>query len=71
MTFRKLENSDERNAGFGAPLRVVDHKPGFEVAQPEQHVDDGKDHRRRPKDAKEIPQTPLAKRIRRATRGGK
>ena len=54
---------DEQNAGFGAPEHLVDHKPGFDH-QPAKHgVEDGKDHRRRPRDAKDIPQETLAKRL--------
>jgi hypothetical protein len=67
MTSSNTPNGDERNAGFGAPERVVDHKPGFEVAAVEHHAEDGKDHRRRAVDPKEVPQTPLARRLNRPT----
>lgn len=69
MTPKKPESGDERNASFGAPERVVDHKPGFDLAPTRQEVEDGKDHRRRPKDAKDIPQIPLAKRLRHVPKG--
>jgi len=64
-------SGDEQNAGFGAPEHLVDHKPGFDLPPAKQGVEDGKDHRRRPKDAKDIPQEPLAKRLRQAPQGGK
>jgi len=69
MTPKKPESGDERNAGFGAPERVVDHKPGFDLAPAKQEVEDGKDHRRRPKGANDIPQIPLAKRLRHVPKG--
>jgi hypothetical protein len=69
MTPIKQESGDDRNASFGAPERVVDHKPGFDFSPATQGVEDGKDHRRRPKDAKDIPQTPLAKRLRHVPKG--
>jgi hypothetical protein len=71
MTSKKFESGDERNAGFGAPEHVVQHKPGFDFAPAKHEVEHGKNHRRQPKDAKDIPQTPLAKRLRRAPKGEK
>ena len=71
MTPKKPESGDERNASFGAPERVVDHKPGFDLAPAKQEVEDGGKRiiRRRPKDAKDIPQIPLAKRLRHVPKG--
>ena len=71
MTSKKSGTGDERDAGFGAPEHVVDHKPGFDRNRAEPEAEQGKDHRRQPKDAKDIPQTPLAKRLGRATKGEK
>jgi hypothetical protein len=64
-------SGDERNAGFGAPENIVHHKPGFDFTHGKQEGEGGKDHRRSPKDAKDIPQEPLAKRLKRPTKGDK
>jgi len=71
MTSTKLERGDERDAGFGAPEHVAHHKPGFDLKPAKPEAEHGKDNRRQPKDAKQIPQAPLAKRLRRATKGEK
>jgi hypothetical protein len=66
MTRKTPAAGDERNAGFGAPAKLADNKPGFDatVAKHEaQHAHQRKAQRRQPKDAKDIPQTPLAQRF--------
>jgi hypothetical protein len=68
---KKTGNGDERDGGFGAPEHVVQHKPGFDLSSAKHETEDGKDHRRRPKEAKDIPQTPLAQRLRRTQKGEK
>jgi hypothetical protein len=72
MSSEKSGSGDERNAGFGAPENVMQHKPGYELASPKYEAEgnDSKDHRRQPRDAKDIPQTTLAQRLR-APKGGK
>jgi hypothetical protein len=64
MGVKEMGNGDERNAGFGAPKNIVHHKPGFDFSPVKQEIEDHKNHRQQPKEAKDIPQTPLAKRLR-------
>jgi hypothetical protein len=71
MMSNKLTNGDEQNEGFGAPEHIAQHKPGFDFTTEEHEVETGKDHRRKPKDPKDIPQIPLAKRLERARQGEK
>jgi hypothetical protein len=63
---------DEQNIGFRVPGKLAQHKPGFDatVAKPAaEHPHHRKAQRRQPKDAKDIPQTPLAQRF--GEKGGK
>jgi hypothetical protein len=56
---------DEGNIGLRVPAKLAQHKPGFDatVAKPAaEHPHQRKAQRRQPKDAKDIPQTPLAQR---------
>jgi len=66
MTPAEQERGHERDSGFGAPENIANHKPGFDMEHPKHEAEQGKDHRRAPKDPKDIPQTPLAKRLHRA-----
>jgi hypothetical protein len=65
-----IQRGDERDAGFGAPEHISHHKPGFDLKVAKSEHEDGHDHRRQPKNAKSIPQTPLAKRLGRPMKGG-
>jgi hypothetical protein len=73
MKSKKLESGDERNASFGIPAKVAEHKPGFDVsvAKDVEHKLRGKSIRRQPKDPNSIPQTPLSQRLREPKKGAK
>ena len=59
-----MEGADEGNTAFGLPVKVVDHKSGFDGEVAEQGAEMGKNLRRRPSEKKNIPQETLAARIR-------
>ena len=69
MTSKKLISGDERNGAFGLSARVAHHKPGFEGPAANEEVEEGKDHRRKPSDPKDVPQGTLAHRIHRTPKG--
>jgi hypothetical protein len=69
MTFKKAVSGDERNAAFGLPEHLAHVKPGLDGSRGEQEAESGKDHRRRPNNAKDIPQETLAHRIKRTPKG--
>ena len=62
-------SGDERNAGFGAPENISHRAPGFDFTPVKQESEGGTDHRRRPGDAKDIPEESLAKRLKRSSKG--
>jgi hypothetical protein len=71
MTPKARAPGDERNASFGIPAKSVQHKPGFDAEVAKHHEEQQqhrKVYRRQPKDAKDIPQKPLAERIRESSK---
>lgn len=76
MTLNKEKNSDDRNTGFGARVKLANHKPGFDQeieVQEQEHEYKGKDsdgnHRFQKHKEKNIPQTTLADRITKPEKG--
>jgi len=70
MNSKRQEIGDERNASFELPA-LEDLKPGIEFrGEKRGAAAEGEDHRRPPREKKDIPQESLAERIRRARRGG-
>jgi hypothetical protein len=69
MGARRREPRDERNSSFDPEPVFEELRPGLETgARAEGGVAEGH-HRLSPRDSKDIPQEPLAKRIRRAPKG--
>ena len=69
MSGREKESRDDSNRSFDPEPAFEDLKPGLETAaKPEGGVAEGH-HRLSPRDAKDIPREPLAKRIGRAPKG--
>jgi hypothetical protein len=66
---KKLESGDEKNAGFGFPEHVANLRPGFDPPRPHKEVETSKNHRRQPSEPKDIPQGPLADRVRKSRKG--
>lgn len=74
MRSERIKAGDEENTAFGLPKKVVDQKSGFDLSgfdrdAAKQEVETGKDHRRRPREKKDIPQEPLAARIGKIRKG--
>jgi hypothetical protein len=67
MTATKRENGDEKNSPFGFPKNLSHLKPGIDSSE-YREVEVGKNHRLRPS-KKEIPQKPLADRLRKPRKG--
>jgi hypothetical protein len=67
---RTRESLDERNSAFDPEPAAEEHRPGMGSSERAEGVEaEGHHHRLMPRDSKDVPQGPLAKRIRKA-RGG-
>ena len=65
----KIQSDDSENTAFGLPEKVADHKPGVEHEVAKQEVEQGKTHRLRPSEERDIPKESLAARIVRTRKG--
>jgi hypothetical protein len=70
MTARSREPSDEGNSSFDVEPVFEELKPGVETAAREVQEAAPGHHRLSPRESKDIPQGPLAKRIHRKRRAG-
>jgi hypothetical protein len=59
----RTEKGDAANTMFGLPLRLADHKPGFDHRESKQETERGDNHRFRRSEKKDVPQESLASRI--------
>lgn len=63
MRSMRIKGADEENTAFGLPAKTADHKSGFYGDIVKQEVESGNNHRRRPREKKDVPQESLAARI--------
>lgn len=71
MSPRRRESRDEDNSSFGSPEPTLeDLKPGVESGETRKREVAEGHHRRSPREGKKIPRESLAKRIRKAEKGG-
>ena len=52
MRSTRTKGADEENTAFGLPVKVVDHKSGFDGEVAKQEVEAGKNRRLRPREKK-------------------
>jgi hypothetical protein len=66
MSPDRRDPRDERNSSFDPEPAFQELRPGFETVAETERVVDEAHHRLSPRESKDVPQEPLARRIRRA-----